>query len=352
MKAKIIAAAVALGGLVFLLWTATKTPDAVLGGASQQDQVDHFQAIDSERNSSQKRTSRERQLEEDIAFIVDAYEVRDRELLTQRVQELMEKDLDRALRAFAKIDYTFLHYKLQFPHSVVAEHLATLMEGPEVMELLSEFVQQSSILNSVMGEYFIDWLDRDVTAQSDWLSENSSFVDTRVIAMYTEAIGSSENGVEAVRRLGQLPEDDVRKEHAHQKAMEFLSSEQPEEFASYLNELEEVPEYAMPSLYNLAEQLVASGDPAESMSAAKEWIDTVKDPKIREGFTEQIGGNFLSEHPDEFESWFASLNFSNESERQRVRAGMENHVAFLRRMEQERPEIDSRRHELTDAFSR
>lgn len=282
-----------------------------------------------------KRTT---QLDQDIAFLLEAFEAGDGELLAQRVQELLDRDLESALAAFATLDYTFLHYRMQFPHEVVATHLEGKFSGPETMEILAEYLSTSSILTSVTEVYFDRWLERDHQGQFAWFQENSTFTDPRVISSFSQALGDSENGAAVVKMVGELPEEDVRKEYLHTKSMEFLSSAQPTEFAEYLNTLESIPEYAVPSVYNLAEQIILNETAEVSMDAARDWIGLVEDPQLKEAFTAQIGGTYLLNHPEAFDSWFESLDYGSTAEKNQLRTAIQDHHDFVRRMEGEATE--------------
>lgn len=313
-------------GLFF--WTSRKQSPASITDLPQRDLIQASSIRDSANESP--RDSIPRSEDPNVAYLLEAFEAGDAAQLRARVKELLERDFEAALEAFAVLDYTFLHYQMIFPHDVVSDYLEAHYTGPETMEIFAPYLKHSSILHSVLGTYFDRWVNRDHRGQFEWFQKNSSFNDDGIIAGYVEAIGNSENGKEVLELLGSLPEDDVRKRYTHQKAMEFLSGEQPEDFTDYLNSLEKIPSYAEEPLLNLAQQIVERSDPEVSMHDATAWLLKVEDREMRNSYIGQIAGNFRYQHPEHYDQWLSSFNFENEAERSSVLEEIQAQVDFLR----------------------
>ena len=251
-------------------------------------------------------------------YLLEAFEAHYPDELAKRVRELLEKDFEQALEVFATLDYTFLHYKMAFPHDEIADYLEENYQGPQVMEVFSEYIDQSSILNSVVIDYFERWMESDPVAQYEWIKENSSFTEPRIIEKYAMQAGALGNGYEVVQLIAELPEDDFRRDLLHQVALDSFSHAQPAQFAQYINTLEEIPEYANDSVFNLAESfLYNQGYSQYGMEQALEWINRVESPQQYWSYLASLAGTYKYKSPKQFEQWAASYEFKFDDEQGR-----------------------------------
>ncbi len=253
-----------------------------------------------------------------LAYLLEAFEAADGQELRRRVREMLEEDLLAALAVISQLDYTLLHYDMVFPHDVVSGFLAEQFEDPEVMEMMSVYIDDSSILNSVMTVYFVDWAERDAQAQMDWLRENNTFNDQRILAKYVEAIGALEVGQDIVRMLGELPDDDSRKLYYHGKGMEFLAGNKPEEFVSYIKSLDEIPPHADEALINLTYGMSRNAKSVEDMDRLVEWVETISDDGQWQTSLAAYSAQFSHSYPEAFEEWFSGLEFSDANTKQAI----------------------------------
>ncbi|WP_143247643.1 hypothetical protein [Agaribacterium haliotis] len=251
-------------------------------------------------------------------YLIDAFESGDKSELATRVRLLLESDFDLAMEIISTLDYSFLKYQMTFPHAVVAEYLDEHFEGPEIMEQLSVYLDHSSIINSVAIEYFDSWMQKKPNEQYQWIKQNSSFTEARIVEKYAELAGRSSNGAQLVRLIGELPDSDFRKEQMHQIALDNFSHSQPQAFSTYINQLEQIPEYAYDSVFGLAETTLREHESTEQgMQIALDLIDRMEPGDQYWNYFLTLSGIYKYKSPESFEQWIASHEFSFENEQQK-----------------------------------
>lgn len=268
----------------------------------------------------------------EMMSILEAYDSGDKQFLRQRVQQLVDEDFDKALDVFARLDYTFLQFGMKFPHDIVVTYLEEHHSEEESMELLAAYCKNSSITTSIMSLYFNQWFDRDHIGQFNWFKTNSTFNQPVTVLKYSEKIGNSEKGLEVLRLIDDLPQEDTRREAVYTGSMEYMSSDKPALLGEYLGELDTIPDNAYSPIYNMTERIVRNelDTPVKAMERAAEWIDLIKDETLHIKYLATTASHLGIENPDAYQQWLDSYQFKDEQSRRTFLAIYDEEIAFLK----------------------
>lgn len=259
-------------------------------------------------------------IDERIQELLAIYESGDAAEYEQFIGGLLELDMYEALDFLATLDSVVASYEdMEFPYNTVVDFLATHFAGPDRMSVLAEYVGDSSLLRTIMGDVFVNWSEEDYRGQFEWVRENQTFDNPYVFYHYLQSAVVGETGVELVQMIASLPENDLRKHQLYADSLMCLSEHSPAEFSVYMDTLEVVPPEAAQAVAGLSTWLAVEGYP----DAAREWIDLIEDPELRVASYENLGGHVLAYTPEVFDEWFNAFEFESDQDRQELYEGMQ-----------------------------
>jgi len=285
--------------------------DSESGGSLNSFRTRDVATSDVRSSLSLKTGIREHDINECVFDILQAFESKDKALISEKVRYWMEHDYElfmSSLEAFDNLDLVY-GYEMEVPWAEISQFMYDKEGGEVAMDRIGLLSRTSNTINEITAGVLRVWGRDQLDGALNYLKENPNFDNGWAVSEIGRDQVLNNDPRAAIEKASMLAKDQERFAAIAETAYAVWVKERPEEFANYMNSVEDW------SLAKRAVQTYAVTSSADDPQLALEWANAIPNDDLRDAAVTSVAIQMANQDPEAFQKYLSENSFESEHER-------------------------------------